>query len=323
MILAGDVGGTKTCLALYEPGARRREPAASASFASADHDRLESVLDAFLGDRTARVEAAAFGLAGPVVDGVCKVTNLPWTVREDDLASRFGTPRVRLMNDVVATAMGLEWLRDDEVQSLQAGSARARGNLALIAAGTGLGESAVIADGDRRTPLASEGGHADFAPRDGTELDLWRWLHEAHPRIEYEMLVSGPGLVNLYRFFHRGQPHPVLWSGDDEGSPDAAAAISKAAMEGACPACRESLERFVSIYGAEAGNLALRVMATGGVYVGGGIAPKILPVLRDGRFTEAFNAKGAFADLMRSIPVRVILNPETALLGAARVASEL
>jgi glucokinase len=227
------------------------------------------------------------------------------------------------MNDIVATAMGIDWLEADEVLTLQTGSDRARGNQAVIAAGTGLGQAAVVVDGERRWPLASEGGHVDFAPRDDVEVELFAWLREAHARIEYETVVSGPGLVNLYKFFHRDQSHPDLWKGDDEGSPDTAAAISKAAMEGACPACRESLERFVSIYGAEAGNLALKVMATGGVYVAGGIAPKILPVLRDGWFADAFNAKGAFTDLMRSIPVRVILNPETALLGASRVASEL
>ena len=158
---------------------------------------------------------------------------------------------------------------------------------------------------------------------DGEKLAKgWKWLREEHPRAEYEMLVSGQGLVNLYRFFHRDASHPAPWDGED-GDVDVAAAVSRAAMEGACPDCRTSLERFVTIYGAEAGNLALKVMATGGIYVAGGIAPKILPVLRDGRFTEAFNAKGKFTDLMRAIPIRVVLNHETALLGAARMADDL
>lgn len=322
MLLAGDVGATKCHLALFEPG-KEREPDASASLASADHEDLESVLDAFLADRKGAIDAAAFGVAGPVVDGVCKTTNLPWTVRETSLQDRLGTRRVRIVNDLVATAIGIDDLQDDELQVLQAGSARARGNLAVIAAGTGLGEAALVVDGDRKHPLASEGGHADFAPTDPVELELLGWMREGHPRVEYEDLVSGPGLVNLYRFFHRDQPHPDLWKGDDEGSIDGAAAISKAAMAGACSGCRESLERFVSIYGAEAGNLALKVLATGGVYIAGGIAPKILPVLRDGRFTESFNRKGAFSDLMRSMPVRVVLNPRTAFLGAARMAAQL
>jgi glucokinase len=191
----------------------------------------------------------------------------------------------------------------------------------VIAAGTGLGEGLLIRQGEQLITVASEGGHVEFGPRDELEMELWRWLRKRIPRVEYESLVSGPGLVNLYRFFHRDQSHADPW--EDGGDDAPAEAISRAAMVGACTSCRESLERFVSIFGAEAGNLALTGMATGGVFVAGGIAPKILPVLRDGRFIDAFNDKGPLADVTRSMPVRVVLNPETALLGAARMASEL
>ena len=323
MILAGDVGGTKISLALFPPGSPRPEPEASEILASADHDSLESALHAFLARHPAQITAAAFGVPGPVVNGICRTTNLPWIVRRDDLAERLGIDGVDVVNDLVATAHGIALLRDDERVELQAGSPAAGGTVAVIAAGTGLGETAILADGDRRLPVSSEGGHADFGPRDDVEVEIWRWLREEHARVEYEMLLSGPGLVNLYRFFHRDDPHPAPWGDRKPQDPAAAAAVSRAAMEGACAACRESLERFVSIYGAEAGNLGLKMMATGGVYVAGGIAPKILPVLRDGRFLEAFNAKGSFSDLMRSMPVHVVLNPEAALLGALHAASAL
>jgi glucokinase len=321
MILAGDIGGTKTNLALFPPTAARSEPVASASIPSAGHDNLESVLDVFLEVHPGEVRAAAFGVAGPVVGGASRITNLDWTLKESDLARKLGTDRVRLLNDLAATARGLGMLRDDEMETLQAGSPTSSGNVAVIAAGTGLGEGLLIPHGDEMITVSSEGGHVEFGPRDHVELELWQWLRKRLARVEYESLVSGPGLVNLYRFFHRERSHADPW--EDGGANDQAAAVSRAAMSGACTACRESLERFVSLYGAEAGNLALKGLATGGVFVAGGIAPKILPVLRDGRFIDAFNDKGAFADLTRSIPVQVVLNDKTALLGAHRVAAAL
>jgi glucokinase len=331
MILVGDIGATKINLALFPPqksgvdGVRstaRPEPAASQILASADHDSLEAALDLFLAQHPAEITAAAFGVPGPVVNGVCRTTNLPWIVRRDDLAGRLGAG-VEVLNDLVATARGIALLRDDERLELQAGSSSAGGTVAVIAAGTGLGQTALLRDETRQIPISSEGGHADFAPRDEVEVEIWRWLRETYARVEYEMLLSGPGLVNLYLFFHQDAPHPVPWGRNDRHDAEAAAAVSRAAMEGACPACRASLERFVSIYGAEAGNLALKMMATGGVYIAGGIAPKILPVLRDARFLDAFNAKGSFSDLMRSIPVQVVLNTEAPLLGALSAASVL
>ncbi len=321
MILVGDIGGSKTRLAIFEPSAVRTEALTSTCIDSAGHDSLESVLELFLDLHPTKVRAAVFGVAGPVVDGASRTTHLSWTIRESSLARQLGTRRVVLVNDLAATARGLTTLRDDEMETLQAGSPAGQGNQAVIAAGTGLGEGLLIRQEEQFLTVASEGGHVEFGPRDELEMELWRWLRKRVPRVEYESLVSGPGLVNLYRFFHRDQSHPDPWG--DDGENTQAEAICRAAMVGACTACRESLERFVSIFGAAAGNLALTAMATGGVFVAGGIAPKILPVLRDGRFLEAFNDKGAFADLTRSIPVRVVLNQETPLLGAARLASEL
>ena len=321
MILVGDIGGSKTRLAVFEPSGVRTEPVASTCIASSSHDSLESVLNVFLDLHPVDVRAAVFGVAGPVVDGASRTTHLSWTIRESSLAKQLGTARVLLVNDLVACARGLATLRDDELEVIQAGSPASQGNQAVIAAGTGLGEGLLIRQGEHLITVASEGGHVEFGPRDELEMELWRWLRKRIPRVEYASLVSGPGLVNLYRFFHRDQSHADPW--EDGGEDPPAEAISRAAMVGACTACRESLERFVSIFGAEAGNLALTGMATGGVFVAGGIAPKILPVLRDGRFIDAFNDKGAFADVTRSMPVRVVLNQETPLLGAARMASEL
>jgi len=322
VILTGDIGGTKCGFAILPIGRGRREPLAETSVPSADHPSLESALSGFLAAAPGAITAAAFGVAGPVVGASARVTNLPWTLHTESLAELLGTSRVRLVNDLVATALGIAWLRTDEVATLQAGSADARGNVAVLAAGTGLGEAVLIADRGRQIPVASEGGHADFAPRDEAETALWSWLREEHPRVTYEHVLSGHGLVNLYRFLHRSAPHPPLWDSGKEHTPEAAALVSAAAMAGACPLCRESLERFVSVFGAQAGNLALTVLARGGVYLAGGIAPKILPVLRDSGFTDAFNAKEPHADLMRLIPVRVVLNPQTPLLGAARLADE-
>jgi glucokinase len=318
MILAGDIGGTNARLALFQPGTGRMEPVASACIKSAGYPSLESVLDLFLDLHPAEVEAAAFGVAGPVVEGSSRITNLPWVIRQSSLAERLGTPRVRVLNDLAALALGLPLLRDTELETIQAGSDESRGHQAVIAAGTGLGEALLVRQDQDFLTVATEGGHVEFAPRDELEVKLWLWLRKRLPRVEYETVVSGPGLVNLYRFFHRDQSHADPW---EDGADDAPAeAVSRAAMVGACAACRETLERFVSILGAEAGNLALKSMATGGVFVAGGIAPKILPVLRDGRFIDAFNDKGGFGDLTRSIPVQVVLNEETALLGAAHLA---
>ncbi len=328
MILAGDIGGTKTVLGLYALAGESLREVSSAEFASASFPGLEPVLRRFLESPPAgargELRAAGFGVAGPVIDRRVQTTNLPWVVDARGLEHKLGVP-VRLMNDLSAMAMGIAELPPEDFATLQPGSGNASAESAavLIAAGTGLGEAILFRSAGRTVPLPSEGGHADLAARNEEEIALLRFLIARHGRADYEHVLSGPGLVNCYRFTHdaaTGASAPVHQSLLDTADP--AAAISSAALARSCPACVRSLELFVSIYGAEAGNLALKAMALGGVYVGGGIAPKILPALADGRFIQAFRDKGEpFSDLLAGVPVRVILNPRCALLGAGRAAA--
>jgi glucokinase len=320
LILAGDIGGTKTVIGLFTAaggGDGRVRAVVVEDHSSRDHPGLEPLLVDFVARhaRGATLEAACFGVAGPVVRGRSQITNLSWVVDAAELEAELGVPVV-LLNDLEAMARGIAELGDEDLATLQAGLPAPEGNAALIAAGTGLGEAVLFRHRGHLVPSPSEGGHADLAARNDEEIDLLRFLLGLYGRADYERVVSGPGLVNCYRFTHEAMrdPHPDLLA-----AADPPAAIAAAALARACPACVRSLDLFVSVYGAEAGNLALKVMAVGGVYVGGGIAPKILPALAGGRFLAAFRDKGeAFARLMGSIPVRVILNPRTPLLGAAR-----
>jgi glucokinase len=325
MILAGDIGGTKTVLGLFASTGGRVEERASTEFPSRDFPGLEPILEQFLAQPALaalrpEIVAAGFGAAGPVHQGQVRTTNLPWVIDAARLEAGLGMPVV-LMNDLEAMAHGIAGLAGSDFETLQDGVPSPEGNAALIAAGTGLGEAILYRHGGRLVPSPSEGGHADFAARNDEEIGLLRFLNRRYGRAGYEQVLSGPGLVNCYRFTHEtgDAPHPDLLS-----TPDPAAAITTAALESRCEQCRRSLDLFVAIYGAEAGNLALTVLATSGVYVGGGIAPKILPALRDGRFITAFRHKGeAFAAFMAAVPVKVILNPRCPLLGAAMAAAEL
>jgi glucokinase len=320
VILAGDVGGTKTLLALYEGTAA---PVREASFRSADFASLGEIVAQFLtGKPRAPLRAACFAVAGPVVDGRSKTTNLPWQLDERPLSRALGAP-VRLLNDLEGAGYGLDALVPGEVEVLQRGAAR-QANLALIAAGTGLGEAIIVRAHGRRYVVASEGGHADFAPRTDLEAGLLNYLRKELDHVSYERVVSGPGLHNIYRFLRdSGYAEEPEWLTERLADGDPSAAISEIALEGGHPLCVKALELFVSAYGAEAGNLALKALALGGVFVAGGIAPKILPALRGGAFVEAFSAKGRYADLLRSIRVSVVLNPRLTLLGAAAVAREM
>ena len=323
MILAGDVGGTKTVLAVTEPvgGTARLRTVVEREFRSKDYPGLQAITNEFLSlpavaeHRTA-IERAGFGVAGPVRAGGSHITNLGWEIAESELARALGMPVV-LVNDLVATAHGIPALAPESLATIQMGQADPEGNAALIAAGTGLGMAVMVragGAGSRFLPSPSEGGHADFAPRTDEELALFTYVRAHEDRVEWEHLVSGPGLVRCYDFTHRdvkpGHPDPHL-------EIDPAAAVSRLALTKACPACVRSLELFVGLYGAAAGNLALTVLATGGIYVGGGIAPKILPALETG-FARAFAEKGAiFGRLLAKIPIQVILDPRCALYGAA------
>ena len=322
MLVAGDVGGTKTLLGLFEAADPRPTALATHTYVTGDFASFTDILDAFASaiGRAVEIDAVAIGVAGPVVGGRAALTNISWDVSVDEIARKLGTPRVRLLNDLEAMAISVERLAPDEVLSLQPGIPRADGNAAVIAAGTGLGQAYLHRVNGRLRPMPSEGGHADFAARTDRELELVRMLREMYGRAEVEHVLCGPGLLNLHRFTHRGGECEML-----QGVADAAAPprISQAGMAGRCQGCAEALRMFVTAYGAEAGNMALRGVATAGVYIGGGIAPKILPALQTGSFMEAFVDKEPMRELLLRMPVKVILNREAGLLGAAVEAQEL
>jgi glucokinase len=326
MILAGDIGGTKTNLALFETdgqsvGASR----AQGSFPSAGHDSLNAIIKEFLVAHQSpeRITHACFGIAGPVVAGHVKAPNLAWAVEAASLAAQLEIERVKLINDLEATAAGVESLAPDRIHTLNEGDSSHGGNRALIAAGTGLGMAGIVLHEGRYQPLASEGGHIDFAPRNELEIDLLHYLFErfgAHA--SYERALSGPGLFNVYSFLRdRKYAEEPAWLREEiESSDNKTGVVSNAALAQKSELAVKALDVFVSIYGAVAGNLALLMVARGGLYVGGGIAPKILTKLKDGTFMNAFKGKGRLSSFTATIPVRVILDDKTAVYGAARSA---
>lgn len=327
MLLAGDIGGTKTVLALFEGGEPAPRLVSDETFPSAGHGSLEEILARFLEERSeARIEAACFGVAGPVVEGRVATTNLPWHLDETELARALGASRVKLLNDLEASAYGMLQLGAEERAVLGPGDGvRRTGNAAVIAAGTGLGQAMLVWDGTRHLAAASEGGHASFAPRSQEEIELLRFLQaQFGVHVSYERVISGPGLHGIYRFLRArgGEPEPA-WLAERLREEDPGAVIGELGLEGRDGVCAASLELFASVYGAEAGNLALRTLAVAGVFVGGGIAPKILPVLKGGGFMRAFTDKGRFSGLLEQIEVSVALNPRTALIGAAHFAAQL
>ena len=322
MILAGDIGGTHSRLALFELDGGALREGASAVFPSRGHPSLDAIVAEFCRAQAARVLHACFGVAGPVRDGRVQAVNLAWSVETASLARQLGGAKVWLINDLEANAYGIAALSLADFAILNADQAGATGNQAVISAGTGLGKAGLIWDGRRHTPFASEGGHADFAPTDELQMELLRFLAREHGRVSAERVLSGPGLHNIYRFLRdTGRAEEPAWLAREVAGDDAPAVISRIALEGRAEICGRALEVMVAIYGAEAGNLALTMMATGGVFLGGGIAPRILPRLQSRTFLDAFRAKGRLADLVASIPVRVILNDSAALLGAARCAA--
>lgn len=322
MILAGDIGGTNTRLALIDATSADLKIVAEKTFPSRERTSLEATIAEFLSIHSCTLTRASFGIAGPVRDGRCEATNLPWVVDSKTVAKRLHLKRVGLINDLEANAYGIAALQSKDFVILNRGARNAKGNRAIISAGTGLGEAGMYWDGERHRPFASEGGHVDFAPRNHLEMELLNYSMDRYRRVSYERLVSGPGLVHIYKFLRntgRGkEPH---WLAEEMRDVDPAPIISRHGLEGKILLCLQTLELFVSLYGAEAGNLALKVMATGGVYLGGGIAPKIISKLKEPEFMNAFTAKGRMRPLLQDIPVRVIMNPKTALLGAARHAA--
>jgi glucokinase len=316
MLLAGDIGGTKTLLGLFDHASPRPRACAVRAFSTLDYLDLAAMITEVL--TAHRIEdgsiaAVCFGVAGPVVGDIAKLTNVPWHIDARRVAARFGFARVDLLNDIEALAHAVPVLEPTEVHVLQEGRPQPAGNLALIAAGTGLGEALLHNVGGRLIPSASEGGHADFAARTTRDIALLRDLVQRYGRADVERVVSGPGLVNVFLAAHGTRCAARV----DVAAADAPAAISNAALERTCAGCVEALDLFVEAYGAEAGNLVLRTVATGGVFIGGGIAPKILPALAGGGFMRAFRAKAPFEPLLDAMPVKVILNLEAGLLGAA------
>ena len=324
MIIAGDIGGTKTNVALFEAGAGGvGSPLAQKSFPSGRYGSLEDILTEFVGHHPqARITHACFGVAGPVVRGHVDATNLTWEVYDYKLAEAIGLPTVRLINDLEATAYGIGELGPEQLYTLNEGEGERPGHRALMAAGTGLGMAAIYFDGASFHPMPSEGGHVDFAPRNEREYELLTYMQEKiGGRVSYERVLSGMGLFNIYSFLRdRGHGEEPAWLAEEIRTGDPSAAISRAALAGRSELARTTLDIFVEVYGAMAGNLALLLKSVGGLYIGGGIAPKIMPKLTDGTFMRTYSDKGRMTGLVNSIPVRVILDDKTALYGAARCA---
>ncbi len=317
-ILAGDIGGTKTALAWVEDGTI----IASRTYPSHQYSSLVDLVREFLAlAPISRPRAACFGVAGPVVNGAAKTTNLPWTIQADGFGDVLGAAPVRLINDLEAVAHGVGVAGDDAFVTLNPGVPDARGNRAVIAAGTGLGQAGLYWDGRAHHPFASEGGHASFAPRDERDAALLQFLRTEHHHVSWERVLSGPGLFNVYRFVRdEGHHEEPAWLAERLATEPGPAVVTECALNGRSLLCQEALGLFVALYGAEAGNLALKTLATGGVFIGGGIAPKILPALTDGVFLRAFTSKGRMRSLLEATPVRIIVSPTIALLGAAHAA---
>ena len=321
MILAGDVGGTKVHLAIYEFTGGRLTHTRDKQFPAKEYAGLEEIVKEFLG--TDKVSAACFGVPGPVRDGRLRLTNLPWTIDSRELSVHLSIDHVFLINDLEANGYGIAELSAEQIYTLSEGDPSQTGNRGLIAAGTGLGEGILAWNGRMHVPYPSEGGHTDFGPKNEEQIELLRFLQRKYNgRISYERVVSGMGLTNIYEFLRDGQgmEEPAWLTEKMAAAHDANSVITEMALSAKSEICEKALDMMVSIYGAEAGNLALKVLSVGGLYVGGGIAPKILEKLKDGTFIKAFQDKGRLSQLLINMPVRVILESRAALLGAAAYA---
>ncbi|HVB76096.1 MAG TPA: glucokinase [Ktedonobacteraceae bacterium] len=324
MLLAGDIGGTKTNLALFENENGWREPVDEATFPSGEFASLEALVQAYLAQQkvSTSIDHASFGVAGPVMDGHATITNLPWKMDEKDLQDALHIPTVRLLNDLDAIAHAVPFLDARDVSTINQGQVAPKGAIAVIAPGTGLGEAFLTWNGSSYQTHSSEGGHADFAPSNPFELDLLRYLLERFPHVSYERVCSGKGFPNIYAYLKdAGHAVEPSWLAEElANAQDKTPIIMKAALDTdqPCDIAVATLNTFVSVLGAEAGNMALKVLATGGVYLGGGIPPRILPYLSSERFMQSFCAKGRLGKMLTTVPVHVILNPKVALLGAAR-----
>ncbi len=316
MLLAGDVGGTKVRLALFDP--KNLTCIQEKKYRSRDYPDLFSLVKDFLNTTSSKkITSLCVGVAGPVHNGRAQETNIPWTIDSQELSAALNISQVWVINDLEANAWGLSLLKKEELVCVNTGK-KIQGNQALISAGTGLGEAGLYWDGTEHRPFACEGGHSDYAPTNEEEVELWRYLQKQFSHVSYERILCGSGLHQLYRFLvdtQREKSDPDIDSSDEPQR-----RITEKALEGTSQICRRAVSLFISIYGAEAGNLALKLFAMGGVFIGGGIAPHLVSFFKEKIFFDSFTAKGRFEEMMRSIPVHIILNDRTALLGAARYA---
>lgn len=322
--LAGDIGGTKTHLALYQNKEGKVVSIKDQKYPSQDYPNLRTIVKEFLEGESVSISRACFGIAGPVKQGKSQATNLPWLVDTEKISTEVGIEKVALINDLEANAYGLKMLSEDEFYILNKGELKAEGNQAMVSAGTGLGEAGIYFDGKGYHPFACEGGHCDFAPRNDLEDDLLKYLRAKYKHVSYERILSGPGLYNVFKFLietKRETEKPDVLEEIKQG--DSPKIISNLGVEGKSSACAHTLKIFSSIYGAETGNVALKMLSLGGIFLGGGIAPKILGVLKEGEFMKSYKGKGRFADLLEAIPVKVVLNDNTALLGSMYFAQNL
>lgn len=322
MLLAGDIGGTKTVLGIFSADAGARRPLVEKSYPSASYESLEEIAVSFLGEVKLPIEAAVFGVAGPVIEGRAEITNLPWVMDERQLAQALGVPQAKLINDLDAIANAVPHLADDDIQTLVPGTAVPCGAIAVIAPGTGLGEGFLTWDGTRYRSHPSEGGHASFAPEDELQIGLLRYLMEKLGHVSFERVCSGIGIPNIYGYLKAsGAGEEPAWLAEKlSAAADATPVIVNAGLDSTCicPLCQLTLDVFISILGGEAGNLALKVLATGGVFIGGGIPLRIMARLANNpRFVNAFHGKGRVSDVLSQVPVHVIMHPRAALVGAA------
>jgi glucokinase len=326
LVLAGDIGGTKVLLQLARLDGGARRLLAEQRYESAKYSGLAPIVREFLQTAAVTPNAACFAIAGPIAPSsggaqVARVTNLPWVVDSAALAADLAISQVRLINDFQAVGYGIEALAPEEFVTLQSGEDRRGAPRALIGAGTGLGQALLVWQGTHYESVATEGGHVDFAPTDAVQIELLTYLHARYGRASYERILSGPGIINLYSFFSARASRPA--DADLLRAEDPAAAISEAALRRGDPAAVAAMQMFVAVYGAQAGNVALSYLAAGGVYIAGGIAPKILPLLREPPFLQAFSGKGRMSGLLEKFPVTVITNTRVGLIGAATVAARL
>ena len=316
MILAGDLGGTKSNLGLFDVQREKLVRVAHERFASSEHPGLEEIITLFLGKTGAKITHASFGVAGPVVNNRVHGTNLPWIVDGALVAKHLGLSYVRLLNDLEATAYGIEALDPQDIETIHSGVVAPQATQVVIAAGTGLGEGVLFWDGKRRLPMATESGHSDYSPNTAQHADLWKFIKQSEEFVSAEAILSGRGFSRIHKFLNPSVRHP----GFDDPSVDPAPEITRLGLSGECPVCVATLDLWVEIYGSEAGNLALRNVARGGIYVAGGIAVKILPKLKDGRFAASVKHKEKLSGFLEQIPIHVILNEQCPLIGAANVA---